>query len=83
MSVDDPEDGRGQDAERGLYPSQPDPAWWAGETLPLLIHPERFYVNRGGRFGFWFRSDGWLMDSVWDFDSGSQTWYSYDANFEE
>lgn len=75
------EEARAQ--RRGLYPSQADPAWWAGDKLPVLIHPERFYVNRGGRFGFWFQNDGWLMDNVWDFDSGSQTWSSYDANFEE
>lgn len=69
-------------AQTGQYPAQANPMWWAGQTVPSLIHTQRFYISRGSSFGFWFQNDSWVFDNVWDFDSGSHSWSSYDANYE-
>jgi|SRR5882672_6531025 len=71
-------------AQSGQYPTQADPAWWAGETVPSLIRTERFYITRGNSsFGFLFQNDMWVFDNVWDFDGASRRWSGYDANYEK
>jgi len=70
-------------AQSGQYPAEADPAWWAGQNVPSLIRTQRFYVTRGSSFGFWFQNDSWVFDNVWDFDSVSRSWSSYDANYEK
>jgi hypothetical protein len=69
--------------QSGQYPAQADPTWWAGQSVPPLIRIERFYIVRGSSFGFWFQNDSWVFDNVWDFDSTSRRWCSYDANYEK
>jgi hypothetical protein len=69
--------------QSGHYPSQADPAWWAGQSVPSLIRTERFYYARGSSFEFWFQNDSWVFDNVLNFDSASRSWTSYDANYEE
>lgn len=67
-------------AQGGQYPVQADPTWWTGQTLPSLIHTQRFYLTRGSSFGFWFQNDSWVFDNVWEFNG--RRWFSYDANYE-
>ena len=70
-------------AQSGQYPAQADPTWWASESVPPLIRTDRFYIVRGGSFGFWFQNDSWVFDNVWQFDNPGRRWFSYDANYEK
>lgn len=67
----------------GQYPTQVDPAWWAGKEVPSLIDTQAFYFSTGGQFdqfGFHFQNDMWVFDNVWGFRNDGKGWYGYDAN---
>ena len=67
-------------AETGYYPGEADPGWWAGKSVPSLIHTQDFYVsfNSQKMFQLRFYDPYAFRNDIWAFDSRFMAWRNYD-----
>ncbi|HWW01247.1 MAG TPA: hypothetical protein VNZ64_16240 [Candidatus Acidoferrum sp.] len=61
-------------AVSGSYPKQVDPQWWAGRSVPRLIHTQKFYHSKGTNFLLGFNVGQGYIYPVWGWDSSWMSW---------
>ena|ERR1043166_7243349 len=66
-------------SKTGSFPTQIDPFWWKGQTVPPLIRTQDFYLSDGTNYLFRFRDPTAFWDDVWGFDSRWTNWMTYDG----